>query len=161
MVGRIEIPAAGVSAMIAEGDDARTLELAIGHMPGTALPGQRGHVVLAGHRDSFFRRIGVLGRGDLIRVTTASGTFAYRVAKSQIVSPRETRILRSGSRPGLTLVTCYPFEFIGPAPLRYVVKATQVAARRRSGEPDNAGPGSGAAGPLHNAPAATVAARAR
>jgi sortase A len=133
--GRIEIPAARISAMVAEGVDGGTLERAVGHVPGSALPGDPGHVVLAGHRDTFFRGLGTLRRGDLIRVTTPEGEYRYRVADTRIVSPRAVATLTQGPAPGITLVTCYPFHVIGPAPRRYIVHAAAVG-----GEPDGGGP---------------------
>jgi len=141
LVGRIEIPTAEISAIIAEGADARTLRLAIGHLPGSALPGSPGRSVLAGHRDTFFRRLGRVRPGDPIRVTTAAGSFRYRVVATHIVSPRAVQVTRTGPNPGLILITCYPFQFLGAAPLRFVVVAAQTGREprpaRTSGEPDS------------------------
>src|SRR5262245_13624706 len=90
LVGRIVIPRANVSVAIAEGTDPRTLDRAVGHLRGTALPGEGGHVALAGHRDTFFRGLGRLRPGDRIRLRTPDGTFTYRVARSEIVTPDRT-----------------------------------------------------------------------
>ncbi len=123
LVARIDIPRLKVSEAVIEGDDTDTLRHAVGHIPGTALPGERGNVGLAGHRDSFFRKIGELKEGDTLILETARGTFSYHVAKRAIVAPSDTSVLNSTNEPALTLVTCYPFRYIGPAPKRYVITA--------------------------------------
>ena len=122
-VGRIEIPRLRVSAVIKAGSDARTLQLAVGHIPGTALPGEAGNVGLAGHRDTFFRRLRDIRSDDEIRVTTASGVFSYRVARTDVVEPHDVWVLDPTSHPALTLVTCYPFSYVGSAPQRFIVRA--------------------------------------
>ncbi|HVB38772.1 MAG TPA: class D sortase, partial [Vicinamibacterales bacterium] len=91
--------------------------------PGTALPGQRGNVGVAGHRDTVFRPLRHVRRGDLVALTTPHGTFDYRVAWTRIVSPADVAVLQPTHRPSLTLVTCYPFYFVGHAPRRFVVRA--------------------------------------
>ena len=123
VVGRVDIPRAHISAMIAEGVTARSLSVAVGHVPGTALPGQSGNTVLAAHRDTFFRRLGELQRGDAIRITGVSGEYTYHVSFTAIVNPSETWVLLPASGETLTLVTCYPFHFVGAAPKRFVVRA--------------------------------------
>lgn len=128
MVGRIEIPRLEVSAMIRTGIDTRTLQLAVGHIPGTALPGQRGNIGLAGHRDTFFRQLRNIRPDDEIRVVTPAGTFMYRVQFTTIVQPRDTWVLNRTSAPAITLVTCYPFTYVGTAPKRFIVRATAVDA---------------------------------
>jgi sortase A len=122
-VGRIEIPRLGVSAVVRAGSDARTLRLAVGHVPGTALPGEDGNVGLAAHRDTFFRRLGEIRPDDEIRVVTPRGTFLYRVEGTQVVEPRDVWVLDPTERPTVTLITCYPFRYIGSAPNRFVVRA--------------------------------------
>jgi sortase A len=122
-VGRIEIPRLGVSAVVRAGSDARTLRLAVGHVPGTALPGERGNVGLAAHRDTFFRRLGDIRPDDEVRVVTRDGTFTYRVAGTQIVEPTDVWVLDPTDEPALTLITCYPFTYIGSAPRRFIVRA--------------------------------------
>ena len=134
MVGRIEIPRLGVSAIIRAGSDAKTLRLAVGHIPGTALPGQLGNIGLAGHRDTFFRRLRDIRASDVIRVVTPTGTFAFKVDTTQVVSPKDTWVLNQTDTPTLTLVTCYPFTYVGSAPKRFIVHAvasTTVASRTR------------------------------
>jgi sortase A len=122
-IGRIEIPRLGVSAVVKAGSDARTLRLAVGHIPGTALPGDEGNVGLAAHRDTFFRRLRDIERDDTIVLTTADGVFTYRVAGTTIVEPSDVWVLDPTQRPALTLVTCYPFTYVGSAPQRFIVRA--------------------------------------
>jgi sortase A len=124
-LGRIEIPRLGVSAMIRAGSDARTLRLAVGHIPGTALPGEIGNIGLAGHRDTFFRRLRDIRANDDIRVVTTTGTYMFKVYSTRVVSPRDTWVLNPTRTPTLTLVTCYPFTYIGSAPERFIVRAVQ------------------------------------
>ena len=126
-VGRLEIPRLGISAVVRAGSDARTLRLAVGHIPGTALPGEQGNVGLAAHRDTFFRRLGDIREDDEVRLVTPDGTFTYRVQGTQIVNPSDVWVLNPTSEPALTLVTCYPFKYVGSAPRRFIVRA-QLAA---------------------------------
>lgn len=126
-VGRIEIERLGVSAVIAEGEAEPTLRLAVGHIPGTAFPGESGNVGLAGHRDSFFRPLARIRLHDEIRLTSEGGNASlYRVDSIAVVEPADVSVLAPGPRPSLTLVTCYPFHFLGTAPKRFVVKAGRV-----------------------------------
>jgi sortase A len=127
VVGRIEIPRIHLSAMIAEGTSRQVLEKAAGHVVDSALPGQAGNVAVAGHRDTFFRRLGQLRVGDVIKLTTPGGQYLYRVRFTDVVSPDETWVLEPSSGQTLTLVTCYPFYFIGSAPKRFVVRARRLA----------------------------------
>jgi len=125
-IGRIKINSIGVGAMILEGIDDKTLRRAVGHVPGTAVPGQPGNVALAGHRDTFFRELRKIQKNDEITLDTLSGSYRYRVDLIQIVSPDDTQALNSSNEPILTLVTCYPFSFVGPAPQRFVVRAHKI-----------------------------------
>jgi sortase A len=125
-IGRIEIPRLGVSAVIRAGSDAKTLRLAVGHVPGTAMPGEAGNVGLAGHRDTFFRRLRDIQPDDEIRLVTPEGTYVYRVSRTNVVEPRDTWVLDPTPTPALTLVTCYPFTYIGSAPQRFIVRAVEV-----------------------------------
>jgi sortase A len=125
-VGRIEIPAVGLATRVLEGSDASTLHLAVGHIPGTALPGPSGNVGLAGHRDTFFRSLRRIKVGDEIRLTTSAGTFKYRVISLRIVLPDAIEVLNDTKLPTLTLVTCYPFDFVGTAPQRLIVHAEMI-----------------------------------
>ena len=123
VVGRIEIPRLGVSTIVRAGVDARTLQLAVGHIPGTSLPGEPGNIGLAAHRDTFFRRLRYIRPNDEIRLVTADGTFVFSVQRTRIVWPKDTWVLDATTSPTLTLVTCYPFTYIGAAPQRFIVHA--------------------------------------
>jgi sortase A len=126
-LGRIEISTIGFAAMIAEGTDRRTLQRAVGHIPGTALPGQQGNIAIAGHRDTFFRGLSKVHKDDEITLTTLSGTYRYRVDFTQVVEPEDIAVLDRSDDAILTLVTCYPFYFVGPAPKRFVVRAHRIS----------------------------------
>jgi sortase A len=123
VVGRIEVPRLGVSAVIRAGSDARTLRLAVGYIAGTAFPGDRGNVGLAGHRDTFFRKLRDINPDDEIRIVTKEGVFHYSVQRTSIVMPSDVWVLNQTDYPALTLVTCYPFTYIGSAPQRFIVRA--------------------------------------
>lgn len=124
--GRIEIPRLGLKAIIREGADEGTLARAVGLVPGAAQPGESGNVVLAGHRDTFFRPLRRIRVNDRIRVVVPPHEYEYRVDSLRIVAPEETSVLESKGFEELTLVTCYPFRFVGPAPDRFIVSATRV-----------------------------------
>jgi sortase A len=126
VLGRIEIPRLGLKAMILEGVSQRTLALALGHIPGTALPGSKGNVGIAGHRDTFFRSLAGIHQNDDIVVTTRDGSYRYHVDSCAVVGPRDTRVLEDSQQPSLTLVTCYPFRYLGPAPERFIVHAVRA-----------------------------------
>jgi sortase A len=126
--GRLTIPRLGMKVIVREGDDARTLEMAAGHIPGTAMPGQAGNVGIAGHRDTLLRRLGTIQEHDLIQFDSADGKqFQYEVESTSIHSPKDVDVLNAGAYPEMTLVTCYPFDYIGPAPKRFIVKARQLS----------------------------------
>jgi sortase A len=125
-LGRIEIARIGVAAMILEGTDERTLRSAVGHFPGTPLPGQPGNVAIAGHRDTFFRALRNVQHEDEITLTTLTGSYRYLVDSAQVVAPEDTQVLDDSSDRILTLVTCYPFYFVGPAPKRFIVRAHRI-----------------------------------
>ena len=125
-VGEIDIPSIGLEAMVLEGDDERTLRLAVGHIPGTAIPGPSGNVGIAGHRDTFFRPLRKINVGDEIRFSTSASTFIYRVVSLRIVPPNAVEVLDNTQRPTLTMVTCYPFYYIGVAPKRFIVRAEMI-----------------------------------
>jgi len=114
----------GLEAPIFEGVDDLTLDRGIGHIPGTALPGATGNIAVAGHRDGFFRVLKDITPGDQIEVLTASEKYTYSVDQIVIVVPNDVSVLESGSAKSLTLVTCYPFYFVGSAPKRYIVQAS-------------------------------------
>ena len=128
LVGRIEIPRVGVSTIVLEGVDNTTLRRGAGHIPETSLPGEGGNVGIAAHRDSFFRALKDIRKNDIIRLETLQGTFSYRVEWTQIVQPEDTQVLAATGSPALTLVTCYPFYYVGSAPKRFIVRAQRVDA---------------------------------
>ncbi len=127
-VGRVRIPRAGLDAVIVNGTTEECLRRAVGHIEGPPLPGGGGNVGLAAHRDTFFRGLGKLRRGDRIEVETPQGEHEYTVESMRVVTPSDTWVLEASARPTLTLVTCDPFHYVGPAPLRYIVEAREVAA---------------------------------
>jgi sortase A len=135
VLGRLEIPTLGVSTIVREGEDARTLQLAVGHIAGTALPGAAGNMGLAGHRDTFFRRLREIDPGDVIRLVAVDGTYTYVVDSTQIVDPDDLWVLDPTPEPSLTLVTCYPFTYLGSAPERFIVRARLVPNAPASAKP--------------------------
>jgi sortase A len=128
LVGRLEIPRLRMSAIVLEGSDSRTLRLGVGRIPETADPGQAGNVVLSGHRDTFFRPLRTIRAGDQVVLTTPEGPYRYVVEWTAVVDPSDSVWLKATPDRSLTLVTCYPFRYIGPAPQRFIVRAHQVAA---------------------------------
>jgi sortase A len=127
VLGRIEIPRIGVTAIVREGDDDTTLAIAVGHISGTARPGERGNMALAGHRDSFFRALRGIRPQDMIRIVTPKRSYEYVVDLTEVVAPEDTRVLDPTSDTVLSLVTCYPFKYVGHAPNRFIVRASLVA----------------------------------
>lgn len=127
VMGRLEIPRLRISAIVAEGSDVTTLRHAVGHIPSTAQPGSPGNCALAGHRDTFLRGLGDVRVDDFIDLVTPGRTYRYQVVWSAVVEPRQVEVLDPTASPSLTLVTCYPFAYVGPAPRRFVVRAKQVA----------------------------------
>jgi sortase A len=130
-IGRLEIPRIDLSATVLEGSDDATLSRAAGHIEDTALPGTVGNAGIAAHRDTIFRPVRNLKVGDVITVTTGDGVYDYRVDRTMIVNPEDVYVLDPTERATLTLVTCYPFTFIGHAPQRFIVQASLVAERPR------------------------------
>ena len=127
-MGRIEVPRLHVSAAVANGDDDGTLMVAIGHLPDTPFPWEAGNSALAGHRDTFFRQLRNIRVGDDMRVTTPYGDFTYQVSRTLIVTPEDLSVLEPTADPTLTLLTCYPFSYVGHAPKRFIVQAVRVPA---------------------------------
>ncbi len=126
LIGNIEIPRLGLSTIVMEGTTDATLRRAAGHISGTALPGHRGNVGIAGHRDTFFLPLRNIRREDLITVTTLLGEYRYRVVSIKVVNPENVAVLDSDGGEVLTLVTCYPFYFVGSAQERFIVRAERV-----------------------------------
>ena len=123
VLGRIEIPRVGVSALVLEGITGSTLRRGVGHITGTPLPRLPGNIGLAGHRDTVFRGLKDIRKGDPITLDTLDGTYSYVVDWAQVVDPDDIEVLAASNRPELTLVTCYPFYYVGSAPERFVVRA--------------------------------------
>jgi sortase A len=126
LIGRIEIPRLDISVVVMEGSTGAVLRRAAGHIQGTALPGQQGNVAVSAHRDTFFRPLRNVRRDDIINFTTMLGNFHYRVVSTSIVPPSDVSVLDPGKAESLTLITCYPFYFIGSAPDRFIVRAERV-----------------------------------
>lgn len=123
VLGSIEIPRLGLSVAILEGITSQTLRLGVGHIEGTALPGDPGNIGIAGHRDTYFRALKDIRTNDEIQIQTASGLSRYEVDSVQIVNPEDIGVLAPSADSAITLVTCYPFHFIGAAPERFIVHA--------------------------------------
>lgn len=128
-LGRLVVPRLGLSVMVAEGIDNRTLRRAAGHIPGTSRIGSGGNAGIAGHRDGFFRPLKDVRPGDEVLVTTPGAISRYRVEWAEVVAPDDTSSLAPTRYPALTLVTCYPFHYVGTAPDRYVVRARLIESR--------------------------------
>ena len=126
LIGSFDIPRLRLSAVIAEGDDDATLKVAIGHLPDTPMPWHEGNSALAGHRDTFFRPLQHVRVGDELRVSTVRGDFRYEVRDTMVVGPNDVWVLDPTDRPTLTLITCYPFGYVGKAPRRFIVKAERA-----------------------------------
>jgi sortase A len=127
LIGRVDIPRLKLSAAVAEGDDNATLGKAVGHLPDTPLPWhRRGNVGLAAHRDGLFRALKNIRMDDEVRVITPRGEYFYRVRNTRIVNPEDVWVLAPTPKPTVTLITCYPFSFVGHAPQRFVVQAELV-----------------------------------
>lgn len=123
LIGRLEVSRIGLTVMVAHGVDESTLASGAGHVPGTPLPGADGNVSIAAHRDTFFRKLKSIRVGDRVRITTVRDNYDYVVESTETVDSGDTRVMESRARSELTLITCYPFYFIGAAPQRFVVHA--------------------------------------
>ena len=126
VLGRLEIPRLAVSVIVVEGVDEGDLKKAAGHVPGTALPGHAGNVGIAAHRDTFFRPLRRIQRNDMVILSMAEGDYRYRVASTNVVPAEAIQVLNPTANESLTLVTCFPFDFIGAAPKRFIVRAERV-----------------------------------
>jgi sortase A len=126
VVGEMKIPRLELKTIVVQGESTKVLRRAVGHLPETALPGEHGNVVLAGHRDSFFRPLRNIQTGDAITIQTLDGEFDYQVESTEVVLPTDVQILQPSSENTLTLVTCFPFYYVGAAPKRFIVHARQV-----------------------------------
>jgi sortase A len=138
-VARFEAPSVNLRATVLEGSDETTLNRAAGHIEDTAFPGDRGNVAIAAHRDTIFRTVRNLRVGDPLVLTTTDRVYRYRITRLRVVEPDDVAVLDAMDHPTLTLVTCYPFTFIGHAPKRFVVSADLVGEELR--EVRSGGPG--------------------
>ena len=126
----IEIPRLGLSSVVLEGDDTAALLLGVGHLSDTPLPWHEGNAVFAAHRDTFFRPLAHIRKNDVIKFSTADAQFEYVVRELKVVEPTDVEVLEPTTAATLTLITCFPFDYIGPAPQRFIVRA-----ERRSSSP--------------------------
>jgi sortase A len=140
VIGRVDVDRLGISVVVVEGAREGDLAHAAGHLIGTALPGQPGNAAIAAHRDTFFRPLRKIRPEDVVRVTTPGGEFRYRVAWTRIVEPDDVAVLQPDGSQELTLITCYPFYYVGEAPRRFIVRAKRVPepAESASLQPDGA-----------------------
>jgi sortase A len=125
-IGTLELVRVGLSGVVVEGDEDSVLDVAIGHLPDTPLPWQPGNSALAAHRDALFRPLKDVKLGDTLRLKTPHGDFDYRVRETIIVKPKDLWVLDPTSAPTLTLISCWPFNYIGSAPERFIVRAERI-----------------------------------
>lgn len=134
VLGRISAPTVKMTATVLEGSDDATLSRGAGHIEDTPFPGQRGNIGIAGHRDTVFRPLKGIHVGDPLELTTGDRVYHYRIKKTLIVGPDDVYVLDPTEEPTVTLVTCYPFEYIGHAPKRFIVQAELVSDEARTPE---------------------------
>lgn len=139
VIGELEVPSVGLKAIVVQGESRRDLQRAVGHVVGTALPGESGNVALAGHRDGLFRPLRNVQPGDSITLRTASREFRYRVEWVAVVPPDASGVIAPTPEHALTLVTCFPFSYIGAAPKRFIVRAREITAEAGGAEPQSSG----------------------
>jgi sortase A len=156
LIGRLAIPRLDLHAVVREGAGHDTLDVALGHIPGTALPGQSGNVGVAGHRDTLFRGLRKIEKDDVIEFQTADNRYQYKVESTRIVKPDNVAVLSASTHPEMTLVTCYPFYYVGSAPDRFIVKARliepQTAAAPTAPQAPVSGPVASQRQPAHTQP---------
>jgi sortase A len=122
-IGMLEIPRLGLSSIVLEGDDAGALLVGVGHLSDTPFPWHGGNSVFAAHRDTFFRPLAGIRRNDVITFSTADAEFEYVVTETKVVRPTDLAVLDATPSATLTLITCFPFDYVGPAPNRFIVRA--------------------------------------
>jgi sortase A len=133
VLARLVIPKLAIDVVIREGTDATTLRRAVGHMAGTATPGGHGNFVLTGHRDTFFRPLRNIGKNDKILAITPGAMYTYRVYAISVVALNHVQVLRPTSQPECTLITCFPFDYVGNAPRRFIVQARLIETKNQKG----------------------------
>jgi LPXTG-site transpeptidase (sortase) family protein len=143
LLGRLEAPSVKLSTAVLEGSDDATLSRGSGHIEDTPFPGQPGNVGIAGHRDTTFRALRNIHVGDALEFKTADRLYRYRISRTWIVGPDDVYVLDPTPQPALTLVTCFPFEFVGHAPRRFIVRADLVKDETHAsdGSGKSGGPG--------------------
>jgi sortase A len=129
----LRIPRIGLEVPVLEGTDEWTLNRGVGHIADTAIPGAEGNVGIAGHRDGFFRGLKDVRSGDILELETLQGSDIYRIERTWIVVPDDVSVLDQTSTRAVTLVTCFPFYFVGSAPERFIVRAVRTATARPGG----------------------------
>jgi sortase A len=127
VIGEMLIPRLEIKTIVVQGESSKILRRAVGHLSETPLPGEPGNIALAGHRDSFFRSLSGIRSGDAITIKTPDGDYEYQVESTEVVLPDDVQVLESFEGNTLTLVTCFPFYYVGPAPKRFIVRARQIA----------------------------------
>ena len=132
LLGRLDAPSVKMSTAVLEGSDDATLSRGAGHIEDTPFPGQTGNVGIAGHRDTVFRPLRNIQVGDPLELTTPNRLYRYRISKTLIVGPDDVYVLDPSKSSMLTLVTCYPFEYVGHAPRRFIVQAQLVKEEARA-----------------------------
>jgi sortase A len=131
-IARLDALSLQLSTTVLEGSDDGTLDRAAGHIEDTPLPGERGNIGIAGHRDTVFRPLRRARVGDTLDLSTADRVYHYRISRTLVVNPEDVYVLKPTGKPTLTLVTCYPFQFVGHAPRRFVVQAELTSDEARS-----------------------------
>ena len=126
LVGMLDVPRLNLTTPVIEGDDDSTLKRAVGHLPDTPMPWEGGNSAFAGHRDGLFRPLKDIKVGDEIRFRTSRDEYRYRVTGTAIVTPDDVSVLEPRSQPSLTLITCYPFSYVGNAPKRFIIHAQRL-----------------------------------
>jgi sortase A len=134
VIGEMEISSLGMDDIFVQGDSPRILRRAVGHVSETALPGEEGNVVLTAHRDTFFRPLRKIRQGDRITLKTGRGDFQYQVESTAVVSASDVQVLQASGGRTLTLITCFPFYYVGSAPDRFIVRARQIESQAQSTE---------------------------
>jgi len=134
VIARLDAPAVQLSTAVLEGSDDAILNRGAGHIEDTALPGERGNIAIAGHRDTIFRPVRRMRAGDVLNLSTSDRVYHYRISNTLIVGPDDVYVLNPTRQPTLTLVTCYPFDFIGHAPKRFIVQAQLIGQDRLDGQ---------------------------
>jgi sortase A len=129
VIGELRIPRLDLKTILVQGESSKALRRAVGHLPETPLPGEPGNVAIAGHRDSFFRPLRGIQLGDAITIQTPNGEFQYQVESTEVVLPGDVQVLQASNGNTLTLVTCFPFYYVGSAPKRFIVHARQIGSQ--------------------------------